>query len=204
MASNMRKSLALLITCAILVGGACRSRDSKSNISALLTDLQSSDSQKSGRANLELIRTGELAVPGLVDLLKSPDPRVRNLAASTFWGMGPKGRAAVPVLADALSDPDPDFRTRVAMALENMGPEARGAVPALIESLSDPHRPVRQAAVKALGSIGPDAKPAIPVLSRALRKGSWPEAEEAILRIRGIAPGASAPPLTAEESGGEP
>jgi HEAT repeat protein len=102
----MRKSLAVLAAGMLLVPG-CRSREPRSNISALLVDLQSTDSQKSGRANLELIRIGELAVPGLLELFRSPDPRVRNLAASAFWGMGPKGRAAVPTLAESLTDPRP-------------------------------------------------------------------------------------------------
>lgn len=180
----MRKCLALLLTSLTLLV-ACRGRESKPDITGLVAALQSGDAEKSGRANLELIRLGEPAVPGLIEMLKDPDPRVRGLAASTFWGMGGKARAAAPALAEALSDPDPSFRTQVAMALENMGPDAKDAVPALITALSDPDRGVRQASVKALGSIGPAAKAAVPALSRALKKGSWPEAQEAILRING-------------------
>ena len=180
----MRKCLALLLT-SLTLFAACRAKEAKPDITGLVAALQSGDAEKSGRANLELIRLGEPAVPGLTEMLKDPDPRVRGLAASTFWGMGGKARAAAPALGEALSDPDPSFRTQAAMALENMGPDAKDAVPALITALSDPDRGVRQASVKALGRIGPAAKAAIPALSRALKKGSWPEAQEAILRING-------------------
>ena len=150
-----------------------------------VADLRGGDPQKSGRANLELIRIGEPAVPALIEMLQSGDNRLRALAASTLWGMGGKGRAAAPSLAETLADPDPSMRTAAAMALENMGPQAGDAIPALVKALSDSDNRVRQASVKALGAIGPAATPAIPVLTRALKKGSWPEAEEAILKIRG-------------------
>src|SRR5262245_22123124 len=112
----MRKRFVLLTVVALLA--ACKTKETLPDVPALLADLQSGDSAKSGRANLELIRIGEPAVPGLVQLLQSDDPRKRSLAASAFWGMGGKGRAAVPVLAEALADPDPAFRTSIAMALE--------------------------------------------------------------------------------------
>jgi HEAT repeat protein len=168
---------------ALLVG--CSTTEKAPDVAGLITDLQSTDSQKSGRANLELIRIGEPAVPPLIEMLQGGDPRLRALAASTLWGMGGKGRAAAPALGEALADPDPELRTSVAMALENMGPQAGEAIPALVKALSDSDNRVRQASVKALGAIGPAATPAIPVLTRALKKGSWPEAEEAILKIRG-------------------
>jgi HEAT repeat protein len=179
----MRKCLALVLT-SLTLFAACRG-SSNPDVAGLVAALQSGDAEKSGRANLELIRLGEPAVPGLIEMLKDPDPRVRGLAASTFWGMGGKARSAVPALAEALSDPDPAFRTQIAMALENMGPDAKDAVPALIKALSDPDRGVRQASVKALGRIGPGARAAVPALSRALKMGSWPEAQEAILLING-------------------
>jgi len=197
----MRKSIFLLASLALL--GACRAKETPPVVPALLADLQSTDPEKAGRANLELIRLGEPAVPGLVELLRSPDARLRKLAASTFWGMGGKARAAVPALADALADPDPALRVSVAMALENMGAEAQGAVPALVRALSDRDRRVRQAAVKALGGIGPGAAAALPALNRVLKRGSWPEAEEAVLRIRGVG-GAPAPDPGLPEGEAEP
>jgi HEAT repeat protein len=179
----MRKRILPLLTFVLL--SACQSQDKPPDVAGLIADLQGADPQKSGRANLELIRIGEPAVPGLIDMLRGSDARLRAVAASTLWGMGAKGRSAAPVLGETLADPDPTLRTSAAMALENMGPQAGEAIPALVKALSDRDNRVRQAAVKALGAIGPTATPAIPVLTRALKKGSWPEAEEAILKIRG-------------------
>ena len=177
----MRKGTLL----AFVLLSACATQEKPPNVAGLVADLRGADPQKSGRANLELIRIGEPAVPALIEMLQSGDNRLRALAASTLWGMGAKGRAAAPFLAEALADPDPSMRTAAAMALENMGPQAGEAIPALVKALSDSDNRVRQASVKALGAIGPAATPAIPVLTRALKKGSWPEAEEAILKIRG-------------------
>jgi HEAT repeat protein len=180
----MRKRSLLPLLVPVLLA-ACSTTERAPDVAGLIADLQSTDAQKSGRANLELIRIGEPAVPPLVEMLRGSDPRLRSLAASTLWGMGGKGRAAAPVLAETLADPDPELRTSAAMALENMGAQAGDAIPALVKALSDTDNRVRQASVKALGAIGPAATPAIPVLTRALKKGSWPEAEEAILKIRG-------------------
>ena len=142
-------------------------------------------SRRIRQANLALIRVGAPAVPGILELLASSDPRQRSLALSTLWGMGSKAEAAVPTLAATLVDPDPEMRNGAAMALANMGATAAPAVPALIAALGDADRRVRQTAVKALGNIGPAAKDAIPVISRAVKRGAWPEGEEAIRQIQG-------------------
>ena len=153
----MRKLLApLALVLALLTG--CRAKESPPNIAALVEDLKSSDKEKSGRANLALIKAGAPAVPAVMELLSTDDPRLRSLALSTLWGMGPAAEAAVPALAETLSDPDPEMRNAAAMALETIGPAAVAAVPALIKALGDGDRRVRQAAVKALGNIGPGAR----------------------------------------------
>ena len=154
-------------------------------MAALIEDLKGADKEKSGQANLALIRVGAPAVPAVLELLATDDPRLRGLALSTLWGMGPKAESAVPNLAETLTDPDPEMRNGAAMALENMGPSAAAAVPALIKALGDGDRRIRQTAVKALGNIGPAAKEAVPVISRAVKRGAWPEAEEALRKIQG-------------------
>src|SRR5258708_9437524 len=164
---------------------ACRAQEKPPDVSGLITDLRGADSGKSGQANLALIRIGEPAVPELIEMLKGEDPRLRGLAASTLWGMGPKGKAAVPALADTLSDKDPALRTAAAMALESMRVEARDPVPALPRVLGDRDNRTRQAAVKALSAICPAARQALPALTRATKRISWPEAEEAIRLIQG-------------------
>jgi len=168
-----------------LAVAACGDRPATPDLPALIADLTSGDTKRSGDARLELISLGEVAAPALVDLLQTGEGQDRILAATTFWGMGARAPSAVPALAAALSDADPDLRVACAMALENMGPAAREAVPALALALSDSERPVRQAAVKALGSIGPEASAALPALEEAIRRESWPEAEDAVRRIHG-------------------
>jgi HEAT repeat protein len=164
---------------------ACRARDPKDDVPALIQDLKGPDREKSGRANLALIRVGEPAVPAILELVQGSDPRLRSVALATIWGMGERAKSAAPVLGETLSDPDPEIRNAAAMALENMGPAAAAAVPALIKALSDGDNRVRQTAVKALGNVGPAAREAVPVISRAVKRGPWPEAEEAIRKIQG-------------------
>jgi HEAT repeat protein len=170
---------------ALTAGTACRAKEGPANVAALIEDLKGPDREKSGRANLALIRVGEPAVPAVLELLASSDPRLRSLALSTLWGMGEKAKTAVPTLAEALSDPDPEIRIGAAMALANMGPAAEAGVAALVKALGDGDNRVRQTAVKALGNIGPAAREAVPVISRAVKRGAWPEAEEALRKIQG-------------------
>jgi HEAT repeat protein len=183
--------VALVLAVALLPG--CRAKESPPNVAGLIEDLKGADREKSGRANLALIQAGAPAVPALIELLNTDDPRLRNLALSTLWGMGARAEAAVPTLAETLSDQDPEMRNGAAMALANMGATAAPAVPALLKALGDPDRRVRQTAVKALGNIGPAAKDAIPVIARAAKRGAWPEAEEAIRQIQGRPGGTPTP-----------
>lgn len=178
------------ILAVLLVGAACRKKETPPDPNQLIADLRSPDAEKSGRARVQLITLGQPAVPALTEMLRSGTPAERITAANTLWGMGGRARAAAGDLAVALADADPALRVAAAMALENMGTAAVDAVPALAKALSDHEPGVRQAAVKALGAIGPEARAALPTLIRALRRTSWPEAEEAVRRIRGVDPGA--------------
>ena len=174
----------VLVACA-LAAGACKRKPQAPDIPALIEDLKGADAEKKGKASLRLIEVGEPAGPALAEMLKSDNPAHRLTAASTLFGMGPKGRAAVPALAEALADPDLDLRVAAAMALESIGPDAASAIPALVTALKDKEGIVRQRAVIALGSIGPAASGAIPALVEA---GKWDpvrgHVDEAIARIR--------------------
>jgi len=174
----------VLVACA-LAAGACKRKPQAPDIPALIADLKGEDADKKGKASLRLIEVGEPAGPALAEMLKSDNPAHRLTAASTLFGMGPKGRAAVPALAEALADPDKDLRIGAAMALESIGPDAAAAVPALVQALKDKEGLVRQRAVIALGSIGPAASGAIPALVDA---GKWDpvrgHVDEAIQKIR--------------------
>ncbi|HEY6553503.1 MAG TPA: hypothetical protein VI669_09115, partial [Vicinamibacteria bacterium] len=66
---------------------ACRSKEGAANVPALVEDLKGADKEKSGQANLALIRVGAPAVPAIVELLTTTDPRLRSLALTTLWGM---------------------------------------------------------------------------------------------------------------------
>jgi len=171
--------LAALVLC-------CRQQPRQPNVAQLLADLASSDSEKSGKASLAIVATRELAVPGLVEMLGSPDPKLRARAATTLWALGGSARGAVTALAAALADRDVEVRRSAAMALGSIGPEAEPAVPALIAALKDSDYGVRQQAAKALGAIGPAAKAALPALAEAARHdGIRPSVEEARRRIQG-------------------
>ena len=118
-------------------------------------------------------------------MLRSEDPRLRKVAATTVYGMGAKAQAAAPAVAARSSDPDPSLRLSAAMALDNMGPCGRrgraGADPGPARLRG------RGAAVvgQGLGHIGPAAAPAIPALSRAAKGDPLrPTMEEAIRQIR--------------------
>lgn len=180
------RRLCLTLLALILAAGGCKSKPKGPDVGDLLSRLKSEDTTVSGEANLALIRVGEPAVPGLVDMLRSGDTRLRKTAATTLWGLGAKGKDAVPALAEMLADPDAELRLAAAMALDNMGPAAADAVPALVKALKDPEGEVRQWSAKALGHIGPAAASAIPALSKAAKADPVrPTMEEAIRQIRG-------------------
>jgi HEAT repeat protein len=180
------RRLSLPLLAALLAVSACKGKTQGPKVNDLMSRLKSEDTAVSGEANLAIIRVGEPAVPGLVEMLGSGDARLRKVAATTLWGLGAKGRTAVPALSEMLADPDAELRLAAAMALDNMGPAAADAVPALVKALKDPEGEVRQWSAKALGHIGPAAASAIPALSKAAKADPVrPTMEEAIRQIRG-------------------
>jgi len=56
------------------------------------------------------------SVSGLLEKLKSKDPKARYTEVSNLGKYGPKAREAVPALADALKDPDTTVRIGAAYA----------------------------------------------------------------------------------------
>lgn len=175
-----------VLVAGLVVSAACSRSPQAGDAAALVAQLKSTDPEARGKASLAIVRLGEPAVPGLIEMLKSEDPQHRVTAASTLFGMGPKARAAVPALAEALSnDPSSDMRVSAAMALESIGPDAAPAVPALVRALKDRETVVRQRAAIALGSIGAGARDALPALADASRHDAIrPSAEAAIQKIQ--------------------
>lgn len=183
----MRLAISLLAL-AVVVLPSCRKTESPPDPGHLVAELRGPDEGRRGAARLQLITLGEVAVPALLELLRTGAPEERLAAVNTLWGMGARAGAAAADLAALLADPDPRLRVTAAMALEALGPAAVPAVDALVAALFDPDPTLRQAAVKALGAIGPGARAALPALSRVLQRSSWPEAEEAVRRIGGVVP----------------
>lgn len=108
---------------------------------------------------------GAKDVPALIDVLKHPQPRSRQLAASLLARIGPDARTAVQPLIANLDDK----RTRqfAIDALGRIGSAAEPAVPHLTKLLTDKAYYFRAGAAEALGRIGSAAKPAIPALKTA-------------------------------------
>ena len=91
------------------------------------------------------------ALPALLALLDSPDPRIRLDAAWSLSVLAPGLAAGIPALIGCLTSAVSSDRRCACHALENLGPGAAEAIPAL-EGLLD--GPDRDAAADALERIG--------------------------------------------------
>jgi HEAT repeat protein len=95
---------------------------------------------------------GAVAVPPLIERLKSPDRGARVVAMRTLGFFQDEARAAVPILMESLNDRDD--RLEALEALGGIAHAARAAVPRLIEGLKDADPIFRAAAAEGLGRIG--------------------------------------------------
>lgn len=111
-----------------------------------------------------------LAVPALLEALKSPDKNVRSSAAFVLGRIGTEAKSAVPDLIDALKDSNQDVRLAAAIALQWIGSEVkRTAVNALVGVLKEQDADLRGRAASALADSGPEARYALPALKKALK-----------------------------------
>jgi HEAT repeat protein len=165
---------------------ACRKEPPKPpDVAEFVAKLRDPNPEVRGPAVLELIRRGDEAALPVAALLEDPDSRIRGVAASTLWSMGPRSKAALPQIVRALADESAEVRLGAAMACEAVGPDAASAVPALTRLLRDPDGTVRRQAAKSLGAIGSAAASAIPALGQASKEAYMHDAaEDAIRRIR--------------------
>lgn len=104
----------------------------------------------------------------LVDLLESPDSRVRNMAVMNLGDLGATARDALPSLVKALRDPDEGVRRAAINAVGAMGTQAQLAVPPLLEILEGPTTSLHSQAAQALSGIIPTSRDAVGPLVRAL------------------------------------
>jgi HEAT repeat protein len=114
-----------------------------------------------------LSHVGAAAVPSLVKALSAKSPRVRQLAASAFFGMQADRSAAVPALIAALNDPNDRVRAEAILALSHI--RDRRSLGPLTLVLLDPDENVRFSAVAAFGNFGADGRVALPTLFLMLR-----------------------------------
>jgi hypothetical protein len=104
----------------------------------------------------EVLRGDPAAVPVLIELLRSDDPRARVWAAEALAKTRPPAKAAVPALEAAAREHARDFPGRVSAALARGSPEA-AATFAIRNALSaiDPEA-ARRAGVPVDGRDGDD------------------------------------------------
>jgi serine/threonine-protein kinase len=114
-------------------------------------------------------RLSPVAVPILIEDLKSDRVAVRRRATRVLALLGAGANSAVPGLLQALKDGDESVRHGADTALGKIGMENKTAVPDLIAALRDKDPFVRTRAAVLLGKFGPGAKAAIPTLLRVLK-----------------------------------
>jgi HEAT repeats len=73
--------------------------------------------QPEAPCSLPLLEGDPEAVPVLVELLKSPDPKVRQIAVQGLEKIGEQARAGTSGLVEALDDPEEEVRRDAAQAL---------------------------------------------------------------------------------------
>ena len=121
----------------------------------------------------------EVAAPGLLLAIGSPDPVVRRDAAAALRLLGPgdwSADAAAALSGLLGTDAEPDVRRDAAVALGSFGPTA---VEPLLAALEDPADGVKAAAVRSLGRIGerpPDAATGRRITARLGRLAKLPGA----------------------------
>ncbi|MDY3555085.1 HEAT repeat domain-containing protein [Gemmata sp. JC717] len=112
------------------------------------------------------------ALPAMIRLLRSNEPRMREAVATDIGReFGPDAKAAAPELVKRLFDPFASVRAASAGALGRVGPDARDAFQPLLAVLDgDEPALVQAAAVEALGLIRPaDSGEVVDALKRKLK-----------------------------------
>jgi HEAT repeat protein len=139
----------------------------------LLHALDTGDDQLRLAAAIALwrIEKHELALPAAIKRLRSPDAKVRSLAATDIGGeFGSDAKTAVPELVKRLFDPFATVRSASAEALGRIGVAAQPATQPLL-ALLEGNEPafVQSAACEALGLISPiDKTDTLAILKKKL------------------------------------
>jgi HEAT repeat protein len=108
-------------------------------------------------AALALGQIGAAAVPALIPILASDEPRVRTSAALALGYVGAQAAAATPQLVKLLNDPDGDVRRAATLSLGTIDPARKELVSALIVMANDEDIFLQSLAASTLERIDPAA-----------------------------------------------
>ena len=144
----------------------------------------------SSYAEAALRKSGQLAVPALIEALGSEEPAIRVKAARTLGCLGEVAAEAAPALTTALHDNDLDGRLAAVKGLWNITKTADVVVPALVDLLhvqkraadleaGETRRRFLQTVMEALRRIGPPATAAVSALTAMTKDNNRPIRESA-------------------------
>ena len=152
----------------------------------------------SSYAEAALRKSGQLAVPGLIEALESDEPDIRVKAARTLGCLGEAAVDAAPALTAVLKDKNLDVRLAVVKGLWNITKTGDVVVPVLIDMLeakggADPdagetRRRFLQTVMEALSRIEPPPAAAVPALTAMAKDSNRHIRESALLTLQKIAP----------------
>lgn len=155
-----------------VVGAMAQGAGPPKQISALVEQLRSSDSNRVRSAAYELCQFGGEAAPavaGLESLLRHADVEVRRVAVYTLGCIGPPAIPAANRIALRVRDESPAVRQAAVEALGRLGsnvPET--AIRALTDALSDEDPQVQRRAAFTLASLESYPIAAVSVLTKLL------------------------------------
>lgn len=143
-----------------------------------------------------LARTGEAAVPALLDILASPD-QPEDIKGHAAWALAFIGSEAADYLYQALNDASLDVRCAVIGALGHVAQEQSDekSCNLLVAALTDPEALIRTEAAAALGQVHYPA--AVPHLMLAIRDADLDVRKAAINALGKIGDRSASEPLQA-------
>lgn len=152
----------------------------------------------SAHAETALRKSGQAAVPALIEALDSKEPLAREKASRTLGSIGELANEAAPALEYVLRDKQLEVRLAAAKGLWNVSKKGDAVVPVLAELLTgktfpnpdapDARRVFYQSVIEALCRIGQSAKAAIPALTRKAKDENRLIRESAQRALREIGP----------------
>ncbi len=123
-------------------------------------------------AQMQLLQMGSVAVPALIEELRTDVSGAQFEAALILGQMGTTASPAIPALLESLKDRNEHLRYAAFQALQNISPHGEVAIPTLIELLDQGGDSMKLSAAAFLARLGPNGKHAIRSLKCALNNDS--------------------------------